>query len=109
MAAKIKDCPFCGSAADEEVIIDCGDLSKVFCINPECGAEISMVSNLLRTRQLWNRRQEIKEAGITDKQQLQAKIAVGIINKVLESQCNISVHQRVDILNEVQRQLSAMQ
>ena len=37
MAAKLLPCPFCGGSADEEVIIDGSDLSKVYCTNPECG------------------------------------------------------------------------
>ncbi len=61
MAAKLLPCPFCGGSADEEVIIDGSDLSKVYCTNPDCGAEISYEKNLLRVRKLWNRRQKIVE------------------------------------------------
>jgi transcription elongation factor Elf1 len=61
MAAKLLNCPFCGSQADEEVLVDGSDISKVYCTNGECGAEISMVKNLLRCRQLWNSRQKSLE------------------------------------------------
>ena len=53
---RLKNCPFCGSSANEEVLEDGSDLSKAYCENPDCGAAIALQGNLLHTRKLWNRR-----------------------------------------------------